>query len=293
MTAETGLPFAATQPVVVAAIRESCRRLRLPTVGAECERLAKESERQGQGLLGYLNAVLETEVDEREHKTVARRLSEARFPRVKTLEEFDFTKAPHLPAGRILALSEGGYLERSEPVIFLGECGSGKTHLATGLCVAACRQRQRVRFVTAVGLVNELTEAQHAHALNRSLARWTRYDLICIDEMGYVPLLDHGAELLFGVISERAERASVIVTTNLPFSEWTSVFPNPRLCKALLDRLTDRAHLIETGRESYRFRRTLEQRREPRPDTESWPRPDGPEPDADPEPLDGPNPPEP
>ena len=271
-------------PVVVAAIRESCRRLRLPTVGAECERLAQESERRGQGPLWYLDAVLEAEVDEREHKTVARRLSEARLPRVKTLEEFDFAKAPHLPTGRLLALAEGGYLERSEPVVFLGECGTGKTHLATGLCVAACRQRKRVRFVTAVGLVNELTEAQHAHQLSRSLARWTRYDLICIDEMGYVPLLEHGAELLFGVVSERAERASVIVTTNLPFSEWTSVFPNPRLCKALLDRLTDRAHLIETGRESYRFRRTLEGRQEKGSDreTESPPRPDASEPAADP-----------
>ncbi len=141
-----------------------------------------------------------------------------------------------------------------------GPCGTGKTHLATGLCVAACGQKRRVRFTTAAGLVNELVEAQHHNLLGRALARWSRFDLIAIDEVGYVPFADVGAELLFQVISERAERATLIVTTNLPFSEWTQVFSNARLCKAILDRLTDRAHIVETGIESYRFRRTSETR---------------------------------
>jgi DNA replication protein DnaC len=132
-----------------------------------------------------------------------------------------------------------------------------KTHLATGLCVAACRQRKRARFTTAAALVNELVEAQHDNQLTRALARWSRFDLLVLDEVGYVPLAEQGAELLFQVVAERAEKAAVIVTTNLPFSEWTQVFPNPRLCKAILDRLTDRAHIIETGTDSYRFRRTL------------------------------------
>ena len=126
--------------------------------------------------------------------------------------------------------------------------------------MAACQQKRRVRFTTAAGLVNELVEAQHHNLLGRALARWSRYELIAIDEVGYVPFADVGAELLFQVISDRAERATIIVTTNLPFSEWTQVFSNPRLCKAILDRLTDRAHIIETGTESYRFRRTTEAR---------------------------------
>jgi DNA replication protein DnaC len=161
----------------------------------------------------------------------------------------------------VLHLSQGGYLHKSEPVLFIGDSGTGKTHLATGLCVAACRQKRRVRFATAAGLVNELVEAQHFNQLGRALSRWSRYDLICIDEVDYLPLAELGAEFLFQVISERAERAAVIITTNLPFSEWTQVFTNVRLCKALLDRLTDRAHIIETGTDSYRFRRTLESRR--------------------------------
>jgi hypothetical protein len=150
---------------------------------------------------------------------------------------------------------------KTEPVIFLGETGTGKTHLAIGLGVAACRQRRRVRFTTAAEMVNELVEAKQKNELSRVTARWTRYELLVIDEMGYVALAEAGAEMLFQVIAGRAEKAAVIITTNLPFSEWTTVFPNARLCQAMLDRVTDQAHIIETGSESYRFRRTLEKRR--------------------------------
>ena len=131
-------------------------------------------------------------------------------------------------------MAEGGYIERSEPVVLIGECGTGKSHLATGLCLAACRQKRRVRFTTAAALVNELVEAKQNNQVRRLMSRWQRYELIALDEVGYVPLADIGAEFLFQVISDRAERAAIIVTTNLPFSEWTTVFPNPRLCKALL-----------------------------------------------------------
>jgi DNA replication protein DnaC len=158
-------------------------------------------------------------------------------------------------------LAQGGYIERAEPIILIGDCGTGKTHLLTGLCVAACRQKRRVRFATAAALVNELVEAKQQLQLRRVLARWERYDLIAIDEVGYVPMADLGAEFLFQVIAERAEKATVILTTNLPFSEWTQVIPNARLCKALLDRITDRAHIIETGADSFRFRRTVEKGR--------------------------------
>src|SRR5260370_880484 len=134
---------------------------------------------------------------------------------------------------------------RDEHVVLMGECGTGKTHLATGLCVAACRQKRRARFTTAANLVNELVEARQHNAVKRVLARWLRYDVIVLDEVGYVPLPDIGAEFLFQVIAERAERATLIVTTNLPFSEWTQVSPTPRLCKALLDRITYPSHIIE------------------------------------------------
>jgi DNA replication protein DnaC len=157
-------------------------------------------------------------------------------------------------------LAEGGYIDRAEPVVLIGDCGTGKTHLATGLCVAACRQKRRVRFTTAASLVNDLVEAKQNNQVKRVQMKWMKYDLIALDEVGYVPLADIGAEFLFEVIAERAEKTALILTTSLPFSEWTNVFPNPRLCKALLDRVTDRAHIIETGTESYRFRRTVEGR---------------------------------
>jgi DNA replication protein DnaC len=242
------------------AIRQQCRLLRLPTIGAQFRRLAEEALQQKQTHVRYLEALLAAELDDREQRVVQRRLWDARLPRVKTLEEFDFAQAPQISANQVRELAEGGYLARAEPVILLGEAGTGKTHLATALCVAACRQRRRARFTTAAGLVNELVEARQQGQLSRALGRWARYELLALDELGYVPLAEVGAELLFQVISERAEKAAVIVTTNLPFSEWTQVFPHPRLCKALLDRLTDRAHIIETGTESYRFRRTLEGR---------------------------------
>ena len=204
---------------------------------------------------------LEAELEERERKAMARRIQEAHFPSVKTLEEFDFQNAPLISAALLRNLSEGGYLARKEPIIFVGETGTGKTHLATGLAVAACRQRKRVRFTTAAEMVTELIEAQNHAELTRVRNRWTRYDLIVIDELGYVVMPDTAAELLFQVIAGRAERAAVIVTTNLPFSEWTTKFPNARLCKAMLDRLTDQANIIDTGDESYRFRRTLEKKK--------------------------------
>lgn len=251
-----------TLALVPATIRHYCRQLRLPTIASQFESLAEAAQREGQSHLLYMDALLAAEVEERERHAVEVRLREARLPRLKTLDEFDFTQMSQVTATQLRALAEGGYLERGEPVLLLGDCGTGKTHLATGLCVAACRQKKRVRFVTAAGLVNELVEAGHHNQLSRTLARWARYDLIAIDEVGYVPLVEVGAELLFQVISERAEKAAVIVTSNLPFSEWTQVFTNPRLCKAILDRLTDRAHIFETGTESYRFKRTLEKRQQ-------------------------------
>ncbi len=247
----------ATQSLDAATVEAHCRSLRLPTVAGQFATLAADALATNQTHISYLAALLGAEVEERERGTIERRLREAKLPRMKTLEEFDFSAAPHIPAVRVRELSDGGYMQKAEPVIFIGDSGTGKTHLATGLCVAACQQKKRVRFVTAAGLVNDLIEAQHHNLLGRALSRWSRYDLIVLDEVGYVPFAQVGAELLFQVVSERAERATLVVTTNLPFSEWTQVFPNARLCKALLDRVTDRAHIIETGTESYRFKRTV------------------------------------
>jgi DNA replication protein DnaC len=241
-------------------VREQCKLLKLPTVSSQFESMAADAARQNQTHTSYLTALFAAEIEERERRAVERRIREAKFPRMKTLEEFDFAKSPNVPAQLVRELMDGGYIERGEPVVFLGECGTGKTHLATGLCVAAARQKRKVRFSTATTLINELVEAQHRQALGRTLQRWANFDLLAIDEIGYVPFAEVGAELLYQVISDRAEKAALIVTTNLPFSEWTSVFPNPRLCKAVLDRVTDRAHIIETGTESFRFRRTMERK---------------------------------
>jgi DNA replication protein DnaC len=242
-------------------IKQQCVALHLPTVASQCAPLAEQAERERQPYLGYLEALFAAELEDRDRRAVERRIKEAHLPRVKTLDEFDFRQAPSVSPARVSELAEGGYIERAEPVVFIGDSGTGKTHLLTALCVAACRQRRRVRFTTAAALVNELVEAKQQLQLRRVLARWARYDVIAIDEVGYVPLAELGAEFLFQVISDRAEQAAVLLTTNLPFSEWTQVIPNARLCKALLDRVTDRAHILETGTDSYRFRRTLDQRK--------------------------------
>jgi len=236
--------------------------MRVPVIGANFVTLAEQAVKEGHSHVQYLEALLAMECEERDRHAIENRIRDARLPRMKTLEEFDFSQAPQIPAARLRELAEGGYIERSEPVVFLGECGTGKTHLATGLCVAACLQKRRVRFTTAAALVNDLVEAKQSGQVKRVMARWMKYDVIALDEVGYVPLAEIGAEFLFQVISERAERKAIIVTTNLPFSEWTTVFPNPRLCKALLDRVTDRAHIIETGKESFRFKRTMERRKQ-------------------------------
>jgi DNA replication protein DnaC len=254
MNAESGALEAAT-------VRQQCKLLRMPTIGAQCTQLAEQAVRERRTHLSYLEALLQAQLEEREQRLIERRIREAGLPRMKTLEEFDFVRNAKVSAQQIHELAKGDYIAIAEPIIFIGDSGTGKTHLLTGLAVAACRQKRRVRFASAAALINEMVEAKHQLQLGCALARWARYDLIALDEVGYVPLAEVGAEFLFQVISERAEKAAVIATTNLPFSEWTTVIPNGRLCKALIDRITDRANIIETGTESYRFRRTLEKRK--------------------------------
>src|SRR5262245_12668985 len=239
-----------THNLTVATIQEHCRGLRLPTVAAQSERLAQEAARANHSDLNYVVELLGAEVEERERRKIERRIKDARLPRMKTLEEFDFSAASHISVKHIHALAEGSYLDRAEPVILIGDSGTGKTHLASGLCLAACKQTKRARFVTAAGLINELVEAQQHNLLSPAFQRWARYDLIVLGKVGYVPFTQVGAELLLQVISARAEKTTRIITTNRACSEWAQALPSARLCKALLDRITDRAHIIETGTES-------------------------------------------
>ena len=239
-----------------AAIGAATRELRLPVVRAEHGRLAEMAQRSQHSYFAFLAEVLSAEVDERSERRRARRISEARFPRLKRLAEFDLNAAPSVNPATINTLASGAYMDAGEPVVLLGDSGTGKSHLLIGLGLAACEQGRRVRYATAAQLVNELAEAADERRLSRIVARYGRLDLLCLDELGYVQLDGRGSELLFQILTEREERASVAVATNLPFSEWGTVIPDPRLVGAIVDRLTFNAHIIETGTASYRLRTT-------------------------------------
>jgi DNA replication protein DnaC len=238
-------------------LKDQCRQLHLPSVSARCMSLEQEAVRAGQRHSQYLSSLLEQELEDRGQRRAQRRIVEARFPQVKRLSDFRFEDAPTISATQIAQLAEGTYIERAENVLLIGDSGTGKSMIATGLGVAACEQGRSVRFTTVAALVNELMEARDERELSRVVGRWARVDLMVADELGYVSLPPTGAELLFQVLAQRSETASIIVTSNLPFSEWTSVFPDPRLCKAAVERLTFRSHIIQTGTESFRFKRSL------------------------------------
>lgn len=234
--------------------------LKLPTVRRRFQALAEEALREQQTPVAYLAALLEAEITERAERRERRRLIEAHFPVIKNLEEFRFQDNPKIPQATIAALAQGSWIDDRESVILIGESGTGKTMLATALAVCACQQGRRVRFTTLAALANELQEAESRRELARVIARYARTELVVLDELGYLALPDGAAELVFQVISERNERASLIVTTNLPFGEWTKVFPDARLAKAVVDRITHRAHIIETGTESWRFRHGIQRK---------------------------------
>jgi DNA replication protein DnaC len=256
MTAPKNPATAATEALIEAHAAE----LKLPTVRRRFREFAADAIREQQTPIAYLAALLDAEHQERAERRERRRLLDARFPVIKHLEDFRFTDNPSVPQATIAALAEGSWIDDRESVIFVGDSGTGKTMLATALAVCACQQGRRVRFTTLAGLANELQEAQSRKELARVVGRYARIELLVCDELGYLALPDGAAELVFQVLSERHERASLIVTTNLPFGEWTKVFPDPRLAKAVVDRLTHRAHIIDTGNESWRFRHGLARR---------------------------------
>lgn len=240
----------------LASIGAATVELHLPTVRAEAARLAELAQRQQLSYLVFLADTLAAEVDDRAERRRARRVHEAHFPRLKRLADFDLAAAPTVNAATIATLATGAYLASGEPVVLLGDSGTGKSHLLIALGIAACEQGRRVRYVTAAQLVNELAEAADDRRLSRLVARYGRLDLLCLDELGYVQLDGRGAELLFQIVTEREERASIATASNLPFSEWGQIIPDPRLVAAIVDRLTFNAHIIETGTQSYRLRTT-------------------------------------
>jgi DNA replication protein DnaC len=237
----------------LAAIGAAARELKLPTVRADAARMAEIAVREHQTHLAYLAEILAAETDDRAARRRARRIGEARFPRLKRLADFNTDAIPGI-AAQLATLASGGWIDAGQPVVALGDSGTGKTHLLIGLGLAACEQGRRVRYATTAQLVNELAEAADNRQLSRVVARYGRLDLLLLDELGYVRLDPRGAELLFQIITERDEKASIGLATNLPFSEWGSVFPDPRLVAAIVDRVTFNAHIIETGTQSYRLR---------------------------------------
>jgi DNA replication protein DnaC len=244
-----------TEPAADAAIIAAATILALPTVRTQAAELADAAARDQLTHRGYLAELLSTEVDDRAERRRIRRIKEARFPRLKHLSDFDTTITP-IDGATIATLTQGQFINAGTPVVFLGDSGTGKTHLLIGTGIAACHKGLSVRYVTAASIVNELVEAQDEHTLTRLIGRYGRLNLLLIDELGYLHLDPRGAELLFQVITEREERASIAVATNAPFSEWANTFTDPRLCAAIVDRLTFNAHIIETGTDSYRLRTT-------------------------------------
>lgn len=234
------------------------RQLRLPTVAANYRKFAQEAAQSRQPYEEYLLALLEHELDQRDVNRRQRRILEARFPVRRTLDEFDFHAIPSLNAAKVMELARGEFIPRHENVALIGGIGTGKTHLALALALAACEQGYRVRFFTAAGLMNELLEAQEAHRLSQLERTLSKLELIVLDEVGFVPFSQRGAQMLFTFISQRYQRASLMVTSNLTFGEWTEVFGDTRLTSALLDRLTHRCHILEFAGESYRFRQSLQ-----------------------------------
>jgi DNA replication protein DnaC len=245
-----------TPQAAQAAVDSACRRLRLPTVRAVIDEAVKVAEREQLTYHGFLAELLLAECDDRDRRSTLRRVAAAGFPRQKWLGDFDFDANPNINAATVHTVAQGDWIRRGDPLCLIGDSGTGKSHLLIGVGTAAAEQGFHVRYTLATKLVNELVEAADEKQLARTIARYGRVDLLCIDELGYMELDRRGAELLFQVLTEREEKASVAIASNESFSGWTKTFTDPRLCAAIVDRLTFHGTIIETGTTSYRLSHT-------------------------------------
>jgi DNA replication protein DnaC len=251
-----------TQPTALL-LRANLKQLKLPTMSAECEKLAREAATNNEPYEAYLLRLTELEVATRSANALTNRIRAAAFPVEKDFDTYDFSALPSLPKQKVLELARGEWIEQRYNCCLIGNAGTGKTHLATALGLAACRLGKRVRFFTAATLVNQLEESQQQHRLERFLAYLDRAELLICDELGYLSFSRTGAELLFQVFADRYERRSLLLTSNLAFGEWGQVFQGERMTAALLDRLTHRCHIFEMNGESYRFKESMKSKKEP------------------------------
>lgn len=239
------------------------KALRLPTILREYDKVARQSAEEKADFPTYLLRLTELELLDRDRRATERRIRQARFPVVKSLDSFDFLAIPSLNKTLVLDLARCEFLDRKENLLFLGNSGTGKSHLALALGLVACQRGHRVRFTTAAALVSELIEARDEKHLLQLQKQLAAYELLIVDELGFVPLSKTGAELLFEIFSQRYERASVLVTSNLPFDEWTEIFGSERLTGAPLDRLTHHVHILEMNGDSYRLKQSRRKRNPP------------------------------
>ncbi|SNX88446.1 DNA replication protein DnaC [Streptomyces sp. TLI_55] len=252
----TAAHHALTSQASDAAIDTACRMLRLPTMRAQAGDTIARAEREGLSYAGFLAELLMAECEDRDRRRAERRIRAARFPREKSLREFDYTANPNVDPALINNLATCEWITKGYPLCLIGDSGTGKSHLLIALGIAAAMAGYRVRYTTAAALVNELVEAADDKQLGKTIARYGRVDLLEIDELGYLELDRRGAEMLFQVLTEREEKNSIAIASNEAFTGWSRTFTDPRLCAAIVDRLTFNATLIETGTESYRLART-------------------------------------
>ena len=242
------------------------KTLKLPTFLREYDKLARQCAAEGLDHVRFLARLVELELIDRERRMIERRIKAAKFPAVKSLPSqaccacpagqrisFDFKAIPALNKMQVLELARCEWIDRRENVIALGPSGTGKTHVALGLGLAVCQKGLSVGFITAAALVHELMEARDERRLLRLQKQMANCKLLIIDELGFVPLSKTGAEVLFELISQRCERGATLITSNLPFDEWTETFGSERLTGALPDRLTHHVNILEMNGDSYRL----------------------------------------